>query len=1148
MVTSEAWELVFDEVNFDENDPKTILGEGSFGVVRSGVWQGHTVAIKRLLHKHNHSTDMLNAFVNEIRVWHPLRHPNILLLYGACVNNTKTPIMVMELMKTNLQHKLQNEDLPASELLRIMYEISLGMNYLHSNRKPVLHGDLKSANVLLDSQNIVKISDFGFARLNATSAILSTSNPTPDNRGGGTYFWMSPERLSGGNLTAQVDVYAFGMTCFEIFSGGKTPFADKIFDIGALIGFVVHQNGRPNRPTGEKCSDYIWMLIERCWDKLPERRPKFADIVWYLEVLKAGDDPFVHSRSDKIFFDDDEDEESMLNSRSHFRVLQQQAHSHLKSLSETNKEAADTWESCFGKNTWEVDLTSFFAAMELEIGDRFVIDRKKMREQLDPEGRLDSINLGLFRVLTKQYSSLKQAFQRFEKKQDLPPSPLPDVNSPLAHLRNENPAAYNFWVTSFVDNLEANWDEFLLALQQELEQDTDAADGPIHLDRGALKKHVDPEDKMDKINANMFRIICRKSKDLREAFKRFQLEGENRTPTTPTTPRHIANTPTTNLPFLNIDNGLRQKEMYPFQRYLEENSKQSFADSFSELLKVMPRTKTPESDLLAISNALEMLRISRLGTIFPIRPIGTQKNVVGSLRNIAKLQDAFRSDLKELLSTQISFEKKDNTESSLFYKILSDILNLVMSFSNDTFNDLDKFCEFCISNVRFHVSEVKTDLAHALLAVEGYDVKKFNELLIAPIHHMAEFFKELEAISKTLTTTTPLWNRFSVILTFSKVVSSILSSVHDQVINFHKFNKLRLWGEINPISSYAFLLIEIDIGLSQSLTESKQNGTLYLFSNFLVFKAGKSGFMFDFAVNEIVVRDLDDYFGSLKKPKEPFNFEASSIKPKKQPSQLFITMDHEDATVFCSLLSRLKKFGNQYEDSGEYKAVAGNTCMVMREFENRNMREIQLRQGSTVEILEIDANWCYGISANSNHGGFFPASVLFPTCSINAPTDGIYTIYTNYPKLSNRSSPLHPLHIPLSKSDRVIILKHSLRNHLYVYGRNLNTLMEGWFPIFGTLKGAFRCIERWECVGTSVAMQTSEAGAKENSGSMLSNVGYRPKTPVNFSVVLRAGEVVDVENIHGFESVTAYTRKGSKYPGVKVKVPLYQLEPISILE
>ncbi|KAI8800833.1 kinase-like domain-containing protein [Cladochytrium replicatum] len=324
----EPWELNRSEVEADENDPSTLLGEGSFGQVRAGRWQGHSVAIKRLLPKH-HGKEMIDAFVNEIRVWHPLRHPNVLLLYGACVYNTKDPIMVMELMDTNLLTRLQKGPaLPCKDVLRTIHEIALGMNFLHTRWKPVLHGDLKTANILLNSKGTVKISDFGFARLRAASSALSSGiglssssaplarassrdpnaittsgdpsqNPSPTtrpvptpqnaqaNKGGGTYFWMSPERLKGGLLKPEVDIYAFAMTCYEIISGGRIPFADSVFDLAQLVDYVVYQSRRPARPPPREGDDtpphiarLLWTMVERCWDQTPANRPPFVDIIW----------------------------------------------------------------------------------------------------------------------------------------------------------------------------------------------------------------------------------------------------------------------------------------------------------------------------------------------------------------------------------------------------------------------------------------------------------------------------------------------------------------------------------------------------------------------------------------------------------------------------------------------------------------------------------------------------------------------------------------------------------------------------------------------------------------------------------------------------------------------------------------------------
>ncbi|KAI8800055.1 kinase-like domain-containing protein, partial [Cladochytrium replicatum] len=197
------------------------IARGGFGEVLRGVWLGHVdVAVKRL-HMKLDTTRVRQDFLREVRAWYPLRHPNVLELLGACAS-AERPFMISPLMTGGhaLQY-LERHPVSASRSLKLLYEIALGMSYLHSRR--VIHADLKAINVLVDGNGRAVVADFGFAVLKKVTTTQSTST-----MGGmaGTLRWMSPERLQGGKPTVYVDIYAFAMTCFEVLSRGDIPFSD----------------------------------------------------------------------------------------------------------------------------------------------------------------------------------------------------------------------------------------------------------------------------------------------------------------------------------------------------------------------------------------------------------------------------------------------------------------------------------------------------------------------------------------------------------------------------------------------------------------------------------------------------------------------------------------------------------------------------------------------------------------------------------------------------------------------------------------------------------------------------------------------------------------------------------------------------------
>ncbi|KAG8700533.1 hypothetical protein FRC08_004647, partial [Ceratobasidium sp. 394] len=135
-----------------------------------------------------------------------------------------------------------------------------------------VHGDLKARNVLVDKDGTARLSDFDHSILsNCTLLFTETTNV-----GGGTLRWMAPELLlsSGDEDTApiarskQTDVYALGMTQ-EIISG-RVPYAE--YKVDRAIIRALDRKEFPTRPK-EVSSDWIWSLLEACWDHDPEARP-----------------------------------------------------------------------------------------------------------------------------------------------------------------------------------------------------------------------------------------------------------------------------------------------------------------------------------------------------------------------------------------------------------------------------------------------------------------------------------------------------------------------------------------------------------------------------------------------------------------------------------------------------------------------------------------------------------------------------------------------------------------------------------------------------------------------------------------------------------------------------------------------------------
>ncbi|KAK4484663.1 hypothetical protein RD792_007252 [Penstemon davidsonii] len=200
--------------NFDNANK---IGEGGFGPVYKGVMpDGTIIAVKQLSSRSKQGN---REFVNEIGMISALQHPNLVKLFGCCIEGNQL-LLIYEYLENNSlaralfgteQQKL-NLDWPTRK--KICLGIAKGLAFLHEeSRLKIVHRDIKATNVLLDKDLNAKISDFGLAKLD------EEENTHISTRIAGTIGYMAPEYAMRGYLTDKADVYSFGIVALEIVSG-----------------------------------------------------------------------------------------------------------------------------------------------------------------------------------------------------------------------------------------------------------------------------------------------------------------------------------------------------------------------------------------------------------------------------------------------------------------------------------------------------------------------------------------------------------------------------------------------------------------------------------------------------------------------------------------------------------------------------------------------------------------------------------------------------------------------------------------------------------------------------------------------------------------------------------------------------------------
>ncbi|XP_019175122.1 PREDICTED: G-type lectin S-receptor-like serine/threonine-protein kinase At1g61370 [Ipomoea nil] len=218
--SSELPMIGFDELaaatNDFSNDNK--LGAGGFGSVYKGILgNGEEIAVKRLS---AHSGQGIEEFKNEILLISKLQHRNLVRLLGCSVHGEEK-LLVYEHMKNKsldnfLFDRTKKVELDWAKRITIIQGVARGLLYLHRDScLRIIHRDLKASNILLDMDMNPKISDFGLARPIRVTEELFTQRIM------GTFGYMSPEYVIGGQFSEKSDVYSFGVLVLEIVSGRR---------------------------------------------------------------------------------------------------------------------------------------------------------------------------------------------------------------------------------------------------------------------------------------------------------------------------------------------------------------------------------------------------------------------------------------------------------------------------------------------------------------------------------------------------------------------------------------------------------------------------------------------------------------------------------------------------------------------------------------------------------------------------------------------------------------------------------------------------------------------------------------------------------------------------------------------------------------
>nr|BAK03553.1 predicted protein [Hordeum vulgare subsp. vulgare] len=282
----------------DSFNEKRELGDGGFGTVYKGyLGDGRVVAVKRL---YNNSYRRVEQFVNEAAILARLRHPNLVMFYGCTSKESRELLLVYEFVQngTVADHlhgpRAAERALPWPLRLNVAVESAAALTYLHAIEPPIVHRDVKTNNILLDTDFHVKVADFGLSRLFPLDATHVSTAPQ------GTPGYVDPEYHQCYQLTDKSDVYSFGVVLVELISSKPAVDITRQRNEINLAGMAISkiqkcqieelvdlELGFESDPATRKMMTMVAELAFRCLQQNGEMRPPIREV---LDVLRAIQD------------------------------------------------------------------------------------------------------------------------------------------------------------------------------------------------------------------------------------------------------------------------------------------------------------------------------------------------------------------------------------------------------------------------------------------------------------------------------------------------------------------------------------------------------------------------------------------------------------------------------------------------------------------------------------------------------------------------------------------------------------------------------------------------------------------------------------------------------------------------------------------
>ncbi len=260
-----------------------IIGLGGMAVVfeAEDLLMHRSVAVKMLKEGVGDDATSVKRFINESKAVSMLSHPNIVSIYDVSVREDLKYIVMEHIRGITLKNYMSRKGkLPVREAVSFTEQILRALDHAHS--KGIIHRDIKPQNIMLLKNGMIKVADFGIAKLPSAETVTATDKAI------GTVYYISPEQASGKPIDPRSDLYSVGVMLYEMVTGTLPFSADSPVSVALM---QIHNTPRPPRALCPELPLGLQQIILRAMEKDPDRRYQSArEMLRHIVALKNNPD------------------------------------------------------------------------------------------------------------------------------------------------------------------------------------------------------------------------------------------------------------------------------------------------------------------------------------------------------------------------------------------------------------------------------------------------------------------------------------------------------------------------------------------------------------------------------------------------------------------------------------------------------------------------------------------------------------------------------------------------------------------------------------------------------------------------------------------------------------------------------------------